>query len=321
MKNRISPNAIAYFLFVHLCLLFSAAFAQEKNVTLILRGKDEIPCEVTRIAHGYVYFKAATKNLAFKYGDYIEVEKIAGVRLRDGKILNIEDFMEQRRGAEPPAGPVEAPPTPKPLGPPQREPKPQQTPASSLPPPPSGPGIRVTRQNTDTPQTPTGIGLRLPEMPPSPPETELNYTELANMLAEAALAGKLLNEINSGNLTGRRWTKSQKELLDAIAQSPVWLTRKNALREAQRMAESEFNTLTFRNSILLAYEFQFRPTASKHAFLEFMQFLHLENAPHFQDQWKKVEANFGADAAVAIRDILNNYDDWFFLFGEPLEKQ
>jgi hypothetical protein len=42
---------------------------------------------------------------------------------------------------------------------------------------------------------------------------------------------------------------------------------------------------------------------------------------HFQDKWAQVVTVFGKDAATALQDILNNYDDWYFLFGEAVEKR
>jgi hypothetical protein len=79
--------------------------------------------------------------------------------------------------------------------------------------------------------------------------------------------------------------------------------------------------MTQRQPHLLAEQFQFRPSSRELAFLEFIQFLHLENALHFSEKWEKVENLFGHEAAAALRDILNNYEDWYFLYGQELEKR
>ena len=299
-----------------LCWLGGAMLgqAQTEKATLLLQGGEEIACKIKSISHGYVYFEAATKSLTYKYGDFIEVEKVAAVRLGDARTLTLNEYLKMRGLAQS----AEETPSPRP----QRNDRPEiQPPIRNLPPPPSGPGLRLTSQLNDSTQAPNAIGLRLPDLQPPPADTEMNYAELANLLAEAGLVGKLLNEINSGVLAARVLTKSQKELLNLVAQSPVWASRKNALREAQRVAAGEFKLLQQRQPDFLEREFRFKPASNKYAFEEFVQFLHVQNAVAFQERWDAVTRLLGEDAATALRDILTNYDDWAFLFGEALEKR
>jgi len=301
---------------VTLILICGAALshAQTEKAALLLQGGEEIACKIKSMAHGYVYFEAATKSLTYKYGDFIEVEKVAAVRLSDGRTLTLNEYLKTR-GFDQTA---EEPPSPRP----RRDDRPKiPTPTRNIAPPPSGPGMRLTSQLDDSTKTANAIGLRLPDLPPPPANSEMNYAELANLLAEAGLVGKLLNEINSGVLATRVLTESQKELLQLVAQSPIWVSRKNALREAQRVAAGEFKILQQRQPDFLAREFRFKPVASKSAFDEFVQFLHVQNAAAFQERWEEVMRVFGDDAAAALRDILANYDDWYFLFGEALEKR
>jgi len=304
-----------------LFLFCGAAQAQNEKATLLLQGGEEIACKIIRIAHGYIYFDAATKSLTYKYGDFIEIEKVAAVRLGDGRSLTLDEYLKTRglsqTTEEPPPARSRRNDRPEIETPPRNLP-----PARAFEPPPSGPGLRLTNPLTDSLKTSNPIGLRLPDLPPpSAADLEMNYAELANLLAEAGLAGKLLNEINSGALTTRVLTKSQKELLNVVAQSPVWIARKSALREAHRVAAGEFKILQQRQSDFPASEFRFKPVSSKNAFEEFVQFLHVQNAVLFQERWQEVVKVFGEDAATALSDILTNYDDWYFLFGEPLEKR
>jgi hypothetical protein len=307
------------------------ARAQEEKATLILQSGEEIPCRILEISHGMVHFEAASTRLAFKYGEMIEIEKVASVRLGDGsgalsgRTLSMNEYLTLRHGAQP-AEELKPPqpPVAEPL-PPALPPTPAKPPMPPRAQPPSGPGLRVTSKTAsagllDSARTQSKIGLRLPEPPPAPPSTAITYTELADLLAEAGLAGKLLYEMNAGVLAGRELTKSQKGLVDAISQSVVWSARKNDLRQAGRIAQGEFNLLAERQPRLFAEEFHFSPASSDHAFLEFVQFLHLENVLHFEDKWQKVETVFGERAASALRDILNNYEDWQYLFGLELEK-
>ncbi|MCI0695302.1 hypothetical protein L0337_25250 [candidate division KSB1 bacterium] len=304
--------------FTALILICSAvaSYAQSEKVTLILQSGEEIPCRLERIAYGYVYFEAATSRLAFKYGDAIEIAKVAKIRLGDGRELTMNEFLAKPSESTPSSEETKEIPAPRPRPP---EPAPRQI---NAPTPPSGPGIRLTSQLSDATQATGGVGLRLPDMPPPPQSTtELSYGELADLLAEAGLAGKLFNEINAGALRGRLLTKDQKALVDAVSQSPVWSARKRDLREAMRVAEGEFNMLTRSQTNLLAEVFNFRYASQAAAFVEFVQFLHAENALFFQNKWEKIESVFGEDAATALRDILNNYEDWHYLFGQEGEKR
>jgi hypothetical protein len=306
-----------FFICFFLLSFFTLAQAQSEKVTLILQSGEEIPCRLKRIASGYIYFEAASSNLAFKYGDFIEIAKVAKIRLNDGRVLSMNEFLAKPSGSSTsPEETKEFPtPTPQPRPP---EPAPREI---AAPKPPSGPGVRLTSQLLDTTQATSGVGLRLPDIPPPPQSTtELNYGEMADLLAEAGLAGKLLNEINAGVLRGRLLTKDQKALVDAVSQSPVWSARKRDLLEAMHAAEGEFNMLTRSQTTLLAEVFNFRYTSQATAFVEFVQFLHAENALFFQNKWEKIESIFGADAAAALRDILNNYEDWHYLFGGETEK-
>jgi hypothetical protein len=299
--------------FTALILICSAviSYAQSEKVTLILQGGEEIPCRLERIASGYVYFKAASSSLAFKYGDYIEIAKVARIRFSDGRELSINEFLAKPSASAPSSEKTKEIPAPRPRLP---EAAPSEV---TAPKPPSGPGLRLASQLSNTIQETSGVGLRLPDMPPLPPSTtELNYGELADLLAEAGLAGKLLNEINAGALRGRLLTKDQKTLVDAVSQSPVWNARKRDLREAMRVAEGEFNMMTRSQTNLLAEVFNFRYASQSTAFVEFVQFLHVENVLLFQNKWEKIESVFGEDAAMALQDILNNYEDWHYLFGQ-----
>lgn len=303
--------------YICLCLLgfFALAQAQSEKVTLILQGGEEIPCRLERIAAGYVYFKATSSSLAFKYGDFIEIAKVAKIRRSDGHVLSMNEFLAKSSDSVPASEETKEIPTPRPRPP---EPAPREI---TAPEPPSGTGMRLTSQLSDPTQAPSGVGLRLPDMPPPPQSTtELNYGEMADLLAEAGLAGKLLDEINAGALRGRLLTKDQKALVDAVSQSPVWSARKRDLREAMRVVESAFNMLTRSQTNLLAEVFNFRYASQSTAFAEFVQFLHAENALFFQNKWEKIESILGEDAATALRDILNNYEDWYFLFGQEGER-
>jgi hypothetical protein len=188
------------------------------------------------------------------------------------------------------------------------------------PPRESGPGIRLQSVNIDTTHIKKGIGIRYPEMPRTESAATLDYAEVADLLAESGMAGKLLYEVSAGELRRRELTKSQKQLVDALLQSRAWSVRKRELRSAHVRAAQEFDSIA-RTLDRLFETLRFRPSEAQHAFLEFVQFLHAENAHKFLDKWQRIEDWFSAEGALALRDVLNNYDDWYYLYGQEIEKR
>ena len=41
----------------------------------------------------------------------------------------------------------------------------------------------------------------------------------------------------------------------------------------------------------------------------------------FLHKWKKIEQVFDRQGHEAIRDILSNYGDWYYLYGQELERR
>lgn len=311
-------SRIARFLFVAFLFLGAHTLrAQEEQATLVLKGGGELRCTVRDIWQGEVYFEAASARDTYKYGEAISLEKIELVRLSRNRVMKPQEFAAYWRGetvpheqesekAPPPVAPQPAPPTS--TAPPPRE---------------SGPGMRLSAVQIDTTRVKGGIGLRYPEMPRGETTSVLEYGEVADLLAESGLAGKLLYEVSAGELRRRQLTSSQKQLVDALLQSRAWSLRKRDLRSAQLRASGEFERVmqSQSRSAELFESFRFRPADSQYAFLEFVQFLHAENADKFLDKWQKVENVFSVEGTLALRDLLNNYEDWYYLYGQEVEKR
>ncbi|MEK7729313.1 MAG: hypothetical protein AAB354_12945 [candidate division KSB1 bacterium] len=291
--------------------------AQEKRVTLVLKGGAELACTVTDIWQGEVYFEAASARDAYKYGEAISLEKIELVRLSRNRMMKPQEYAAYWRGETAPQEEEQTPP-PKPVA--TQPARTQPPPTLPQPPRESGPGLRLQSLNVDTTRVQSGIGLRYPEMPRNESAPAMAYNEVADLLAETGMAGKLLYEVSAGALRRRQLTNSQKQVVDALLQSRVWASRKRELRNAHVKAADEFERLA-RTSNSLFEAFRFRPTDSQYSFLEFVQFLHAENVHKFLDQWQKVEGVFSSAGASALRDVLNNYDDWFYLYGQEVEKR
>lgn len=286
--------------------------AQEKRVTLVLKGGGELVCTVTDIWQDEVYFEPASARDAYKYGEVIGLEKIETVRLSRNRVMKPQEYAAYWRG-ETTTQAEEKAPASKPVAP---------QPATTQPTPPreSGPGLRMQSLDVDTNRVKGGIGLRYPEMPRAETASPVAYNELADLLAETGMAGKLLYEVSTGSLRRRELTKHQRQLIDALLESRVWASRKRELRQAHVKAAEEFERIS-RTGNSLFEAFRFRPTDTQYAFLEFVQFLHAENAHRFLDQWQRVESVYSSEGAWALRDVLNNYEDWFYLYGQELEKK
>ncbi|RIK53920.1 hypothetical protein DCC62_32070, partial [candidate division KSB1 bacterium] len=111
-----------------------------------------------------------------------------------------------------------------------------------------------------------------------------------------------------------------RKLVDALLQSRAWAYRKAELREAHLKAYQEFGRIGQGNQQRLREHFNFQASNEMYAFLEFVQFLQAENAQLFTDKWQKVEDIFPEEAANALEDILVNYEDWYYLYGQEIEK-
>lgn len=304
---RSAFGSIARFLFVALFLLgVRTASAQDERVTLVLKGGGEVQCTVHDIWQGEVYFEAASARDAYKYGEVISLEKIESVRLSRNRVIAAQDYAAHWRGETVPQAEQETP---------------AAQPVVQTPPPrESGPGIRLQSVNIDTARIKKGIGIRYPEMPRTESAATLDYAEVADLLAESGMAGKLLYEVSAGGLRRRELTKNQKQLVDALLQSQSWGVRKRELRSAHMRAAQEFDSIS-RTLDRLFETLRFRPSDAQYAFLEFVQFLHAENAHKFLDKWQRIEDSFSAEGALALRDVLNNYDDWYYLYGQEIEKR
>lgn len=303
------------FAIIFLFLWRSPVAAQEQNATLELNNGDAIKCRVVDVWRGEVQFEATSAQQAFEYGETIPLSKIKLIRLDNGQAMTPQQFDaywngEEARSSE--TAPSASSPSPLPVvraSPPPETPLPKEY----------GPGMRLTQTRVDSSRS-SSIGLKLPESPQFDAGQEVAYLEIADLLAASGLAGKLLYEVSAGELHQQHLSASQSELLDALLQSREWALRKQELRDAHALASREFERTVLRDWRKVYEPFQFEPVNEKLAFLEYVQFLHTLNAHKFLNDWEKVERAFDARTVDALLDILNNYDDWYYLYGQELEK-
>jgi hypothetical protein len=280
----------------------------EENVTLLLKDGEQIQATVYDIWQGELYFRAASAVQAYEYGERIDLAHIERVRLTDGRILQPQEFAQRWKTAAT---------APRTAAGPRASPASSPAPAAQY-----GPGLRLQSAVTrDTLRARGGVGLRMPEMPRADTTPALNYNEVADLLAEAGLAGHLLYDVSSGELKRRQLTPSQRQLVDALLQSRAWGARKRDLRAAHLLALGEFEKVYKDASPAINELFKLRPANPALVFLEFVQYLRAENAHLFSDKWEKVEKTFTPATEAALRDLLSNYEDWYYLYGQELEKQ
>lgn len=281
--------------------------AQDATVTLMLKSGEEIQCRVMDIWKNEIYFDATSPDVTYRFGDRVSIDNVASVKLKDGRLLSVGEFADYREGRRP-AAPASQPSTAAP------------TPAKAE----IKTGMRLSPSvlQTETTKSESRIGLRMPEAPrPGGQSIDLEVSQLADLLAELGLGGRVLHETSQGALANRTLTESQLRLVEAIKQSEIWLRRKADFREANQQAFTAFNTQYGRQPDFLRNEFDFEPRDGSTAFLEFVQYLHITAAANVESEWQKVEQLFGRRGAAAVADILNNYDDWYYLYGSELEKR
>jgi hypothetical protein len=292
------------------CLLVPIlVIAQDTPVTLILKSGDEIQCRVVDVWKGEIYFEANSADDAYRFGDRVSIDNVAKVKLKDGRLLSAGEFVDYREGRRPVAPAAQTASQPVSTTPTKAE---------------ARVGMRLTAGAWQAPteKTDSRIGLRLPEPPrPSGQQIILELSQLADMLAELGMAGRVLHETAQGALANRKLTDTQQRLVEAIKQSSLWQRRKSDLREAHQQAFTAFNAHYGKDTGFLRKQFDFEPQNGSMAFLEFVQYLHITAAANVESAWQKVEESLGRRGAAALADILNNYDDWYYLYGSELESR
>jgi hypothetical protein len=286
------------------------ASAQDAPVTLILKSGEEINCRVADIWKGEIYFEATSAEVAYRFGDRVSLDNVALVKLKDGRALSPGEFVDYRQGRYRPAA-LEPSPGAQP---------PTSTPAKAE----AQPGMRLTSKTLQTTaeKSETRIGLHMPEVPVAAGrQISFEVSQVADLLAELGLGGRLLYEASRGALANRKLTDSQQSLLEALKQSAVWQRRKADLRDAHQQAFAAFNARYGQQPDFLSSEFGFEPRQGATAFLEFVQYLHTTAAANVESEWQKVEQLLGRRGAAALLDLLNNYDDWYYFYGAELESQ
>jgi hypothetical protein len=289
-----------------------SAGAQEALVTLLLDSGEEIQCRVIEVWQGDLIFEAKAADDVYRYGDRISVDKVSGVKLSDGRVLRIKEFVDYLEGRQLPQVPTpvrsEAPPS---LGKSEAEIGMKLTPRV----------LKGVSEKSDT-LSASRIGLHLFDYPPpSGQQNVLALNEIAELLAELGLAGRVLQETSRGSLANRALSESQQRLLEALKGSPIWQRRKIDLRDAHQKSMAAFMTEFVQRPEMLRSEFGFEVRNPQTAFIEFVQFVYTTAVVNVDSEWQKVKELFGAQGAAALFDVLNNYDDWYFLYGAQLESR
>lgn len=280
-------------------VLFASVRAQtqEPPVTLILQSGEEIRCRVMDIWKGEIIFEATSAEVVYRYGDRVSLDNVARVKLKDGRTLSPAEYVDYRASG--------SRPSPPPLA---------KVEAKS--------GVRLSAELLSAAQEKrsTPFGVRLRDMPVAAgQQIGLELDQMADMLAEAGLAGRLLRESRRGMISNRKLTDSQQRLLDALERSVVWQRRCADLREANQQAFAAFAPKYQQEPYFVRDLFDFEAQQPATAFPEFVQFLHLTARANVESEWQKIERLLGRRGASAMLDLLNNYDDWFYLYGAELE--
>ena len=296
-----------------LCLfIILPVHAQNKILTLILKSGDEIKCKDLSIRGTEIYFEAISSRQAYRYGEILFIEKIKYIKTANGRFVKPEDYssLANSQSSSKTESQIRIQKTTN---------QSTQNNKAFLS---EGPGLKIKQINSKPSSATKSIGVQLPNSPPPPQlSSSIEYTQLADLLSESGLAGKLLYDVSVGELHNRHLTDNQKKLIDAIRTSRSWGYRKRDLREAHLLANEIFDKNYQRIYQKSFDRFKFQPTNRNIAFLEFIQFLHSENAHRYLNKWELVENNFNSTGAAAIKDILYNYNDWYYLYGQEIEKR
>lgn len=71
---------------------------KDETVTILVNNGDKIKAQILDISGGKIVFKAKSWEMAYEYGEIINVERINGIELADGMVLSVDEFEAYRKG-------------------------------------------------------------------------------------------------------------------------------------------------------------------------------------------------------------------------------
>lgn len=303
---------------------------QPQTEAIILWDSTVIPCRILEITEAEIFFEPLSTTQSFNYGDRISIGQVWKLRIiEEGKPLfvTVPEFLAMvggEPGASEPEPPAEGVAVQEEEGrvavAAEQEVATRQDTVPATPvaeATPSGPGLRLRHSLLDSlPREfkKTVLGLHLPP-PPEPPslQPEATFEEIADLIVSGGAAGLVLYRAETLQRENARLTRNQQRLIDAIRASARWRERKQGIMRAHRFASGKFREHFAFRATEIAEKLKFTPRGETDAFIQFMIYLHTHGDLSSQRQRRWMQEWFGEESAAAFRDLLANFNDWYYL--------
>lgn len=341
MRVLMAVASIVPILFLHACA--ASLYRAATGDALVLTNGTEIPGEILEIDETYIYFRAETVRDRYTYGEKLPVGEIKLIKVVESgrtEYLTVDAYIDkygftEESDSEPYFAEANAPAEPAgESGRNELQSSVLQEEFSKFnvvenPAPPAfltatarqkkiGPGLRLQRLPSDSllkSAGKSGIGLKLPaSMFESLSElNEAAFAEAADLIIASGAAGLVLYRAQKLEAEGYRISAGQRRLINAIRASEFWKTRKNSILAAHSVAKEAYSDKYRQIGDFIERELGFKFREAGADVNKFLFFLHTHGDLRAARRRQLMYDWFGETATSAMKDLLANFDDWYYL--------
>lgn len=95
-----SKNSLYWCLLLGLFLSCASTsqLSQNETVKIVLNNGDKISAKIVDVGRDQIVFRAKSRQQAYNYGEIIDVQKVKGIQLKDGRLLSVTEYQDYRNG-------------------------------------------------------------------------------------------------------------------------------------------------------------------------------------------------------------------------------
>lgn len=337
-----------------LILFLGGASIQAKDkdevVTILLNNGDKIEAQITDVRSDRVEFKAKSSKKAYEYGEVLNVERIQGIKLKNGMVLSIKEYRAYLKDGSLTKQPSKTEPKPVVIETKQDVPPGADLQYEALK---NKPIAEMTQNEFDyfmmmkekelsAQESATTAAVEtepvekksLPAIQPaavvpepvsiSPPvsqaiTSDAEYDELVNTLIAANVAPALLNYLNEKRSRGESLNAAEARLSERIVSNSTWQEKLDDVKYLDRVAYKALERAYLYNPDELQNQLglQFDPNAEMN-FADLMEQLHRRVGAKVRiSDFRILVDLFEESGARAIKELLENYEAWQFAVRGP----
>jgi hypothetical protein len=337
--------------FAFIFLLLTGAWTQAQNkdevVAILLNNGDKIDAVISEISYDRIEFKAKSSKKAYEYGEVLNVERVTGIKLKNGLVMSVKEYRAYlkdsssaapiKKTAEKPAA-VETPKALPPGADPQYEAL-KSKPISEMTQNEfeyfmmkekerlAAQEVKAAAAASETPVAeekkalpviqpavvaPAPVAASAAVTQPAAPEAVQD--DLVNTLIAAGLAPALLNYLHQKAGRGETLTAVEASLSERIQNNPQWQERLDDIRYLDRVSYKAlerayiYNPDELQNQLGLKFD-----RDAEMDFSDLMDQLHRRMGGNVRiGDFRILVDLFDEGGARAVKELLENYATWVF---------